>query len=110
LPIKIAEIASQFRYEKSGELSGLMRVRTFTLSDAHIICKSSQAVDEIKEVLDLIDHVNQTLGLVKGKDYSYRLSLGDRSDKKKYFKDDTSWEKAEQTLRTFEGTFLRGSR
>jgi len=99
LPIKLAEISPQFRYEKSGELTGLMRVRTFTLSDAHIICKTNQAKEEIKKVLDLIDYVNDKLGLQKSKDYRYRLSLGEPGDNKKYFKDDQAWKKAEQTLR-----------
>ncbi|OGE64894.1 threonine--tRNA ligase [Candidatus Daviesbacteria bacterium RIFCSPLOWO2_02_FULL_36_7] len=98
LPIRFAEIASQFRYEKSGELTGLMRVRMFTLSDAHIICRADQIKDEIKKVLDLIDFVNKTLGLEKGKDYRYRLSLGSRQEDKKYYKDDAAWDKAEATL------------
>ena len=100
LPLKIAEISPQFRYEKSGELTGLMRVRTFCLADAHIIAKKEQAKEVIKEVLDLIDFINSKLGLVKGKDYRYRLSLGDRKDQKKYFKDDKSWSYAEKVLRS----------
>lgn len=99
LPLKIAEISPQFRYEKSGELSGLMRVRTFTLSDAHIFVQEEKAKEEIKKVLELIDFVNKTLGLKKGVDYCYRLSLGDREDKTTYLKDKISWEKAEATLR-----------
>ncbi len=99
LPIRYAEIADQFRYEKSGELTGLMRVRMFTLSDAHIICRSDQAKDEMKKVLQLIDYVNQIFSLVKGKDYRYRLSLGDRHEDKKYYKDDVAWDKAEDALR-----------
>jgi len=100
LPIRIAELASQFRYEKSGELSGLMRVRTFCLADAHIMCRPDQAESEIKNVLALIDFTNKTLQLKKGVDYRYRLSLGDRNDSKKYFKDDRAWEYAENVLRT----------
>jgi threonyl-tRNA synthetase len=99
LPVRYAELSPQFRYEKSGELTGLMRVRVFCLADAHIMCASSQAKEEIKNVLDLIDFVNKTLGLVKGKDYRYRLSLGDRNDTKKYYKDDVAWDRAEQILR-----------
>ena len=99
LPIRFAEIASQFRYEKSGELTGLMRVRMFTLSYAHIICRPDQIKTEIKKVLDLIDFVNNTLGLEKGKDYRYRLSLGNREEDKKYYKDDAAWDKAEDILR-----------
>lgn len=99
LPVRIAEISPQFRYEKSGELSGLTRVRMFCLADAHIICAKEQAEDEIKRVLDLIDHANAIFGLKKGVDYRYRLSLGDRSDSKKYYKDDAAWTKAEGILR-----------
>jgi len=99
LPLRLAEIASQFRYEKSGELSGLTRVRMFCLADAHIICAKEQAEDEIKNVLDLIDYSNKIFGLKRGKDYRYRLSLGDRADNEKYYKDDAAWEKAEGILR-----------
>ena len=99
LPYRIGEIAHQYRYEKSGELSGLTRVRMFCLADAHIITAKDQAKQVIKEVLELIDFINSTLGLVKGTDYRYRLSLGDRSDNKKYYKDDDSWEYAENVLR-----------
>lgn len=99
LPIRYAEISPQFRYEKSGELSGLMRVRTFILSDAHIITPKEQAKDEIRGVMDLIDYVNRCLGLERGRDYRYRLSLGERGDTKKYYKDDASWNEAEQVLR-----------
>ncbi len=99
LPLRYAELSPQFRYEKSGELSGLMRVRIFCLADAHIITPLENAENEIKDVLSLIDFVNSTLGLKKGEDYRYRLSLGDRSDSKKYYKDDESWNKAEEILR-----------
>lgn len=99
LPIKIAELASQFRYEKSGELSGLTRVRTFCLADAHIFCSREQAKQVIHEALELIESINKVLGLVKGKDYRYRLSLGDRKDEKKYYKDDAAWDEAENILR-----------
>lgn len=100
LPLRIAEIAPQFRYEKSGELTGLIRVRMFHLADAHIFASQEQAKDEIKNVLELIDFVNSKMGLKKGEDYRYRLSLGDRSDKnEKYYKDDKAWEYAENVLR-----------
>lgn len=99
LPYRIGEIAHQYRYEKSGELSGLTRVRMFCLADAHIISVKDQAKQVIKEVLELIDFINGTLGLVKGVDYRYRLSLGDRSDTKKYYKDDEAWNYAENVLR-----------
>lgn len=99
LPLRIAELSPQFRYEKSGELSGLMRVRTFCLADAHIFATKDQAKGVIKEVLNLIDFVNKTLGLKKGEDYRYRLSLGDRGDSKKYYKDNKTWDFAENILR-----------
>jgi len=100
LPIRYAELAKYFRYEKSGELTGLMRVRLFCLADAHIICRPDQAVGEVNSVLDLIEDVSRTLGLIKGENYQYRLSLGDRGDdNKKYFKDDTAWNDAEEIMR-----------
>ena len=100
LPMRIAEVAKLYRYEQSGELMGLQRVRTFCLSDAHIICASEeQAVDEMGEALDLIEYANGKLGLEFGTDYSYRLSLGDRKNTEKYYKDDKGWEKAEDLLR-----------
>jgi threonyl-tRNA synthetase len=99
LPFRIAELAKQFRYEKSGELTGLMRVRLFCLADSHIICQKEQAVSEINKVLDLIEYVAGVLGYKVGTDYRYRLSLGDRSDTKKYYKDDEAWDHAENILR-----------
>jgi threonyl-tRNA synthetase len=99
LPIRYAELASLYRYEKSGELSGLERVRTFTLADAHIIATKNQVEEELNNVLNLIDYVAEKLGLTPGKDYFYRLSLGDKNDTKKYYKDDAAWDKAELTLR-----------
>lgn len=99
LPMRIAELAKQFRYEKSGELTGLIRVRAFCLADAHIICTKKQATDEINNVLDLIEYVASVLGLEKEQEYRYRLSLGDRADQKKYYKDDASWDFAENVLR-----------
>lgn len=99
LPIRYAELAKLYRFEKSGELMGLQRVRSFCLADAHIMARPSQVVDELNKALDLIDFAAKTLGLVKGKDYSYRLSLGDRKNDKKYYKDDKAWEEGEKILR-----------
>lgn len=99
LPMRFAELAYQFRYEKSGELSGLMRVREFTLADAHIITQPENAKSEIIAVLELIDFVNKRFGMVKGEDYRYQLSLGDRKESKKYYKDDSAWDHAEHVLR-----------
>ncbi|HUD18833.1 MAG TPA: threonine--tRNA ligase [Patescibacteria group bacterium] len=100
LPLKLAEIAPQFRYEKSGELSGLMRVRTFMLSDSHIFTQKEKAKDVILEVIKLIDYLNGALGFKKGEDYRFRLSLGERNDEKKYYKDDKAWDEAEEVLRS----------
>ncbi len=99
LPFRIAELAKQFRYEKSGELSGLIRARMFCLADSHIICQKEQAVNEINQVIDLIEYIAGVLGYKAGEDYRYRLSLGDRKDDKKYYKDDTAWDYAENVLR-----------
>jgi len=100
LPVRIAEVAKLYRYEQSGELMGLQRVRGFCLSDAHIICKDEeQAKSEINKALDLIEDVNKVLGLEKDEDYWYRLSLGDKNEKKKYFDNDEAWEKSEILLR-----------
>jgi threonyl-tRNA synthetase len=100
LPFRIAELAKQFRYEKSGELTGLIRVRSFCLADSHIVCQRDQAMSEINSVLDLIEYVALVLGLNTGDNYRYRLSLGDRKDDKKYYKDDQAWDFAENVLRT----------
>ncbi len=99
LPMRIAELAKLYRFEKSGELTGLIRVRSFCLADSHIVCMKTQAKAEINGVLDLIEYMAQTFGLQPGVDLSYRLSLGDRADDKKYFKDDASWDFAEDVLR-----------
>lgn len=99
-PIRYAELAKLYRYEQSGELMGLQRVRSFCLSDAHIICASEeQAIEEVHKALDLIEYANGVLGLQMGVDYSYRLSQGDRDNTEKYFKDDAGWDKAEALLR-----------
>jgi threonyl-tRNA synthetase len=99
LPMRIAELAKLYRYEQSGELTGLIRVRGFCLADAHIVAKQEQAKDEIVGALDLIEYVAKIFGLVPNKDYWYRLSLGDRKDEKKYYKDDAAWDFAEDVLR-----------
>lgn len=100
LPVRIAELAKLYRYEQSGELTGLIRVRSFCLADAHIVAMADQAESEISGALDLISYIAGIFGLKPGEHYRYRLSLGDRKDEGKYFKDDASWEKAENTLRT----------
>lgn len=100
LPMRIAELAKLYRYEQSGELMGLQRVRSMCLSDAHIICASEeQAVEEAGKALDLIEYMAGVFGLKIGENYSYRLSLGDRSNSEKYYKNDEAWEKSEDLLR-----------
>jgi threonyl-tRNA synthetase len=100
LPMRIAELARLYRYEQSGELMGLQRVRTFCLADAHIICASEeQAMEEVASALDLIEYIASVFGLVLDKDYHYRLSLGDRANTEKYYKNDAAWELGEELLR-----------
>jgi threonyl-tRNA synthetase len=100
LPMRIAELAQLYRYEQSGELMGLQRVRSFCLADAHIICKDEvQAVEEIANALDLIEYVCGVFGYELNKDYRYRLSQGDRDNKEKYPGNEDAWEKAEGMLR-----------
>lgn len=100
LPMRIAELAKLYRYELSGVLSGLTRVRSFCLADAHIICADEvQMKSEIKKALDLIDYMAGVFGLKMGKNYSYRLSLGDRANKTKYYDNDAAWDRAEGVLR-----------
>src|SRR3989344_1554025 len=104
LPMRIAELAKLYRYEQTGELMGLQRTRTFCLADAHIICASEeQAVCEIGNALDLIEYVTSVFGLKYGKDYYYRLSLGDTTNKEKYYKNDEAWRKSEILLRDLLG-------
>ncbi|MDQ3098454.1 MAG: threonine--tRNA ligase [bacterium] len=104
LPMRIAELAKLYRYEQSGELSGLQRVRSFCLADAHIITQPEKAEDEINQALGLIEYAAGIFGLKPNDDYWYRLSLGDRSDDKKYFKSDAEWDQAENVLRDVLGS------
>ncbi len=100
LPMRIAEWAKLYRYEQSGELMGLQRVRAMCLSDAHIICASEeQAVEEAGKALDLIEYLSSIFGLQLGTDYRYRLSMGDRTDQEKYPGNEAAWDKAEGLLR-----------
>ena len=100
LPMRIGELAKLYRYENSGNLVGLVRVRSFCLADGHIICADKdQAKDEVQKALDLIEYIVGIFGLKKGEDFWYQLSLGDRNDEKKYYKDDMAWDEAENALR-----------
>lgn len=100
LPVRYAEVAKLYRYEQSGELSGLIRLRSFSLADAHIICADvDQAKQEVARALDLIEYLAGLFGLKMGENYWYRLSLGDRTDDKKYAKNDAAWDAGEAMLR-----------
>ena len=96
LPIRIAELGTMYRYEKSGELSGLSRVRAMTLNDAHIFCRADQVKDEFKRVLALVLEAYRQLGFT---DYWHRLSLHDAANPVKYHADEGLWQFTEQVLR-----------
>lgn len=96
LPIRYAELGTMYRWEKSGELSGLSRVRAMTLSDAHIFCREDQVKDEVKRSILLIEDAYRTLGI---SEYRYRLSLHDPANTEKYVSNPELWEKAEGELR-----------
>ena len=96
LPIRIGEFAADFRYEASGAVKGLERVRCMCQNDAHLFVRPDQIGEEFKKVVSLILEVYKDFGL---KDYKFRLSLRDPKDKEKYFDDDQMWNEAEQKLR-----------
>jgi threonyl-tRNA synthetase len=96
LPMRIAELGTMHRYEMSGALSGLQRVRGMTLNDAHIFVRPDQIKDEFKRVVQLVIDVYKDFDI---KDYSYRLSYRDPEDKEKYFDDDDMWNKAQSMLK-----------
>ena len=95
LPIRIAEFGTVYRYEQSGELHGMTRVRGFTQDDAHIFCTIDQVKDEVIGVIDLILKVFKSLSFDK---YKVQISLRDKEDKSKYIGDDKLWDKAEKDL------------
>ncbi|MDT0715082.1 threonine--tRNA ligase [Staphylococcus chromogenes] len=96
LPIRIAELGTMHRYEASGAVSGLQRVRGMTLNDAHIFVRPDQIKDEFKRVVNMIIDVYKDFGF---EDYRFRLSYRDPEDKEKYFDDDDMWNKAEAMLK-----------
>ena len=96
LPIRIGELAHDFRFEASGAVCGLERVRTFCQNDAHLFVTPEQIESEFEKVVHLILDVYKDFNIVPA---SFRLSLRDKEDKEKYFDDDAMWEKAENTLR-----------
>ncbi len=95
LPIRYAEFGTVYRYEQSGELHGLTRVRGFTQDDAHIFCRPDQVKDEFIKVIDLVLYVFKALGF---EDYTAQISLRDPENKKKYIGGDEAWEKAETAI------------
>jgi threonyl-tRNA synthetase len=96
LPLRIAELGTMYRYERSGVTSGLSRVRAMTLNDAHIFCRPDQVKEEFSNVVRLVERAYATLGIT---DYSYQLSLRDPADSAKYVANDAMWELAEGVLR-----------
>lgn len=96
LPLRLAEIANDFRYEASGNLCGLERTRAFTQNDSHIFCRPDQIKSEVEGVIKLILDVYKDFGF---KNYEFRLSLRDVNNKEKYFGNDELWEKSESALR-----------
>ncbi|MBB6731148.1 threonine--tRNA ligase [Cohnella sp. CBP 2801] len=96
LPIRIAELGMMHRYEMSGALTGLHRVRAMTLNDSHIFCRMDQIKDEFTRVVELIRQVYEDFGI---KEYRFRLSYRDPQDKEKYWPDDHMWETTQRMLR-----------
>lgn len=96
LPLRMAEVAHDFRYEDSGTLVGLERARTFTQNDSHIFCRPDQIKEEFKGVINLILDTYKDFGF---KNYKFRLSLRDPENKEKYFENDELWNKSENELR-----------
>ncbi len=97
LPIRIGELAHDFRFEDSGSVCGLERVREMCQNDAHLFVRPDQIKEEFRKVVELILSVYKDFGF---KDYSFRLSLRDKENKEKYFDDDDMWEMAETQLRS----------
>jgi len=95
LPIRYAEFGTVYRYEQSGELHGLTRVRCFTVDDAHIFCRPDQIVEEFTNVINLVLHVFKTFDF---KDYVAQISLRDPNNKEKYIGSDENWDKAEKAI------------
>jgi len=95
LPLRLAEFGTVYRYEQSGELHGLTRVRGFTQDDAHIFCRPDQVRDEFLKVIDLVLYVFHSLGFT---DYSAQISLRDPANKEKYIGADDDWLKAEAAI------------
>ncbi|WKN30514.1 threonine--tRNA ligase [Porifericola rhodea] len=95
LPIRFAEFGTVYRYEQSGELHGLTRVRGFTQDDAHIFCRPDQLKDEFKKVIDLVMYVFTSLGF---ENYTAQISLRDQEDRSKYIGSEENWQISEQAI------------
>ncbi len=95
LPLRLAEFGTVYRYEQSGELHGLTRVRGFTQDDAHIFCANDQVEEEFKKVIDLVLYVFKSLGF---EDFSAQISLRSLEDRSKYIGSDEDWDKAESAI------------
>jgi threonyl-tRNA synthetase len=96
LPVKLAELGTMYRYERSGVLSGLSRVRCMTLNDAHVFCTPEQIKDEFSKVMQLVEQAYRDLGITQ---YGYRLGLRDPANREKYVDNDAMWELGERVLR-----------
>ncbi|NBD26155.1 threonine--tRNA ligase [Paenibacillus glycinis] len=96
LPVRVAELGTMHRYEMSGALTGLHRVRAMTLNDAHIFCRPDQIKEEFARVVNLIRQVYEDFGI---KEYRFRLSYRDPQDTEKYFQNDEMWEMSQRMLR-----------
>ena len=95
LPIRLAEFGTVYRYEQSGELHGLTRVRGFTQDDAHLFCRADQVEEEFKKVIDLVLYVLSALDF---NDFTAQISLRDKTDRSKYIGTEENWKKAEQAI------------
>ncbi|MGB8359514.1 MAG: threonine--tRNA ligase [Bacteroidales bacterium] len=95
LPIRMAEFGTVYRYEQSGELHGLTRVRSFTQDDAHHFCRPDQLKDEFKSIIDLVQYIFKIAGF---NEFTAQISLRDPANKEKYIGSDENWEKAERAI------------
>jgi len=95
LPLRLAEFGTVYRYEQSGELHGLTRVRGFTQDDAHIFCRPDQLKDEFKKVIEIVLYIFKTLNFTE---YTAQISLRDPANREKYMGSDENWEKAERAI------------
>jgi threonyl-tRNA synthetase len=95
MPVRLAEFGTVYRYEQSGELHGLTRVRGFTQDDAHIFCRPEQIKEEFCKVIDIVLYIFRTLSF---NDFTVQVSLRDKNDTTKYIGSDENWEKAEKAI------------